>query len=285
MPEVVVPPVSTPAAVVPPAVTPPPAATPNWYDGAAAEDIGWIQNKGYKGVADMAQSARNLEKLMGVPQEQIIKLPAKYRNDDGSLLPEYRQALEKLGAPKEAKDYQIDVPKENGDPEMAEMLRKWAFSNGISKSAVEELPKMQIALMEGRMKLAKDNAEVAAKQADAVLKRDWGAAYEQNMNIAKEAARVIGFEQKTVDALHNSLGQAEAMKLFHKLGTQVGEGRFVQGGHTNTIMEPATAKAEIKNLSADTAFGKRLFSGDVEAKTRWDRLHQMAYPGEMQVGR
>jgi len=47
-----------------------------WYAGIADEGLrGYVQTKGFKDPGALAESYRNLEKLQGVPQERLLKLP------------------------------------------------------------------------------------------------------------------------------------------------------------------------------------------------------------------
>ena len=276
--ELVTPP-AAPAATTPPAATPPPAApAANWYDGASQDTIGWYQTKGYKSAVDVLESARNMEKLIGVPPERVIKLAEKLRDDSGNLTPEAKQIFERLGAPKEAKDYQIDIPKEFGDEKMAEQFKNLFHQEGVNKASAEKIVKTWNDYQANIAKANKEAFEANFKNQDQALRREWGQAYDQNVTIAKEAVRTIGIDAKAIDAVAAQLGHDKTMQLFHKLGAAVGEGRFVKGDSPNRVMEPTAAQHQIKELMKDSDFATRLGKGDSEARQRWDRLHQMAFP-------
>src|SRR5580693_1633942 len=95
------------------------AAAAPWYQGAGAdaETVGFWDNKGWskdapdKIAIEATKRARQLESHYGVPAEQLLKLP---RADAG---PEaWRSIHERLGAPKESKDYDFgDAGKDLGD--------------------------------------------------------------------------------------------------------------------------------------------------------------------------
>lgn len=286
-------PVTPPAATVVPPVTPPaatpspvtPEATKQWFDGASAENAGWIQNKGYKNNLDLIDAARNMEKLIGLPAERIIKTPEKMRDENGQLTADGRAIFESFfDAPKEAKDYDIEIPKEGADPKQAELFRKLFHEEGVPKATAAKLVREWNKYQGDQMAAFKADAEAKGKQADAVLKRDWGNAYEQNVNIAKEAARTLGVDEQTVNAMHHTLGAEKTLKLFHKMGTAVGEGRFVSGGGANALLTPAAAESQISALKNDMEFSKKFSAGDAEAVAKWTKLHQQAYPGQFNVG-
>ncbi len=284
------PPATPPAAPAASAATPPaapaasaatpPAAPVSWYEGASADLTGWVQNKGFKTPIDALESARNLEKLMGAPPERILKLADKMRGDDGKLTAEGRQIFERLGAPKEAKDYQIDIPKEFGDAKMAETFQGLFHEEGVAKASAERIVKQWNEYQNAQRTAMTEAQKEADRQAEQVLKRDWGQAYEQNTNIAKEAVRTLGLDEKSLNSLSRSLGHDKTMKLLQKLGASVGEGRFVQGGSANTVLEPSQAQYQIKELMKDRDFAGRLAKGDSEALSKWTRLHEMAAPGQ-----
>ena len=54
-----------------------PAAPADWTAGLPEEMKGYVQNKGFKDPSAVVESYRNFEKLMGVPQDRMIKLPEK----------------------------------------------------------------------------------------------------------------------------------------------------------------------------------------------------------------
>lgn len=267
------PPVTTPPAVTPP---PPPPVT-NWMDGFNEDQKGFALNKGYKGPADLLDSYRNLEKLAGAPQDRILKLPEK---TDG---PEMRAIWERLGAPKEAKDYEIPVAP-GADPKDVEAFSNACLKQGMTKQAVKGLL-ADVQATEQAKATARTAAQAAAFQAsEQKLKTDWGAALDQNTNLAKEAARILGFNEQQIQSISQQLGHDGAMKMFHKLSGGIREADFIGGRPVGTgILAPEQARTEIKALMSDREFSKKLSAGDREARSKWDMLHKQAYQGEVHI--
>lgn len=263
-------PVTPPADAKP--VTPP-AEPPPWTSSFNDDQKAFVLNKGYKGPADVIDSYRNLEKLHGVPAERLLKLP------ESMDTPEGRAIFERLGAPKEAKEYGLEAPK-GTDPKITETLTSAFHEAGITKTAAQKIMAKLVADQEARNAQALENAKAAVATGDLALKKDWGAAYEQNTNLAKEAARVLGMTEAQVNALGAGLGHEATMKLFHKLSGAVRESDFIGGRPPAGILAPEQAKSEIKNLRNDADFSRRLLSGETEAKQKWERLHQQAFVGE-----
>ncbi len=258
-------------------------AAPDWTSGFNEDLKGYIGNKGFKSPTELADSYRSLEKLRGVPQDRLLTLPERFYDDAGKLTAEGRAIREKIGAPKEAKDYNLLAPKEGADPKLLEHFRGVFHELGVPKADAEKITGSWNQYIEAQQTAAKEAAVQAFKDEQAKLTKDWGAAYEQNVNVAKEAIRTMGIDTKKIDAMSAILGHAEAMKFFHKLGTQVQEAPFINGSRGDKILEPANAKARIRELMKDQSFGKLLEKGDLEARATWDRLHQQAHVGEISV--
>src|SRR5258708_6406048 len=100
-----------PPAGTPPAGTPPASDKP-WHDGLAAEDVGYFQNRGWDKVdaktaaINAAKAHREAEKLIGAPADKIIRLP-----NDPNDAEAWRQVRLRLGAPKDAKEYDFSTVK------------------------------------------------------------------------------------------------------------------------------------------------------------------------------
>lgn len=250
------------------------AAAPSWTADLPPEHQTLVGHKQWSGPKDVVHAYANLEKMVGTPAEQLLKLPGDDKPE--SWAPIY----DRLGRPKEAKEYGIAVP-EGGDPKFAEAAAGWFHEQGLSK-------KQALGLAE---KWNGHVAEVTRQQTEAqqvknaaehkALTTEWGAAFEQNVGAAKNAAKSLGFDAKTIDALEGALGFAGVMKLMHGLGTKLGEAKFIAGQPApgfNGVMTPDQAKARITALKSDSDFARRLTMGDAVARAEWERLHQMAAP-------
>lgn len=234
---------------------------------------GYVQNKGFKSPKDVIESYRNFEKLRGVPQERLLALPENMNLST----PEGRAVFERLGAPKEAKDYKIEIPKENGDTKLADWFRDVAYKNGMTH---EQVAGLVGAWNESRSNAQKSMVEaltLKSQEQEANLKKEWGGAFDQNLNIAKAGAKAFGITDQQMDALEDSLGYDGALKLLHKFGVSTGEHQFHAGQPPKGgILTPLQARQKIQELSADAGFYNRLKTGDVAAKQEWERLNKMA---------
>lgn len=248
----------------------------DWNTGLTDEATkSWVTTKGYKDPAALAFAAMNQEKLLGVPADKIIKLPTDDKPES------WKPVWSRLGVPETADGYKLPVP-EGDKGEFAKQAAAWFHEANIPAAAAAKLAEKWNAFTADQAKAASDAAIAKGAEQHEALKKEWGAAYEQNLGIAKKAAAAFGWDQAKIDALQSALGYDGVMKFAHEIGTKVGEDGFVSGGGANPggVMTPAQAQSEIALLRKDADFTARLLKGDAEAKRKWDGLHKMAYPGE-----
>lgn len=244
----------------------------DWTVSLSEEQRGYVQNKGFKDPASVLDSYRNFEKLMGVPQDQILKLP---KADDAEG---WKGVYKKLGAPEKPDEYKF----EGGSPE----LSKWASENflnlGLTRKQGESLFS-GFSKYAQEMTQAKEN-EMAAKAAEEEisLKKEWGSNYEQNVKLAKQAAQKYGLSEQVIDSIEKGAGYSGVMKFLSEIGKTTAEDNFVGGNGKGAParMSPEAARQRINELKADSDFGMKLNAGDVNAKKEWDSLHLIAYSSD-----
>lgn len=273
----------------PAGVTTPPATTetvtPGAWTAGFNDDIkGYATAKGFKDAASVVDAYRNLEKFQGVPIERLMKLPERFADDKGVMTAEARQVYERLGAPKDAKGYEADklLPKEGGDPKFMEWFASTATELGLTKNQFEKIVRGVQDRNSADFKAQQEQGAQLLKDQQDALKKEWGAAHDNNIASVREGARRLGHDQAKIDSLERVMGYAETMKFYKQIGTAVGESAFVGGEkrNSNPALEPATAKAKIAELMSDRGFSSKINEGDRDAIGMLTRLHQEAYPGE-----
>lgn len=269
-----------PAAPAAPATPAAPAAQAPWYSTADADTVGWMETKGYKAdqltpeVALRAiQGHRNAEKYMGVPADQLIRLP---KGDDPKAM---EAVYDKLGRPADPSKYELKVP-DNADKGFVEWARGTFHKAGLNNAQANAITAEMFKFSETAAQ-AKAQADAQATQEGVkTLQKEWGSAFEQNTAIADRAAAAFGMDEKQLLGLKAAMGADGAMKFLHTIGTKLGEDQFVtgKGGGGFGAMTPAAAQAQIKTLQGDAEFRTKLVNGNADAKAQWERLHKMAYP-------
>jgi len=271
----------TPTPTPSPTPTPTPDPTPTaWHTGVAPEVLGFWQNKGLPlddaksfGVK-LTELYQNAEKFIGAPPDRLVKLPAVDAKPE-----EFRAYYERLGAPKEAKDYDLSAVT---DPVIGDSLRAIMHERGVSKDAASAIASSFAKALEA--KTATQTTLDAGKLAEerAALEKNWGgkdsSTYQYNHLQAMEGARRLGITPEAVKALESQLGYAGVMDAMRKIGAVRREDIFVQtpgGGPAGQVTTREGAMARKEELMGDKAWAARFTAGDAQARREYDQLNQM----------
>lgn len=257
-------------------------AGPDWASGFKDETKNYISQKGFKTPEALAESYRNLEVKLSSrpPEDRTVILPEKMEGDAA------RAVWERLGAPKEAKGYELPRDEKAPDPEFATWAESTFHGAGLTKSQAQSVASAYNERLSAQMKQQAEARSTALKQADATLQKEWGQHYETNVNLAKQGAKILGLDAQSLDLMEALQGRETLFKNLQKIGVSVGESNFVNGqpGATTTPMTADQANAEIQKLMRDQKFQKKFNKGDAEAMERWNTLNQLAAPGEKSFG-
>lgn len=254
-------------------------AATDWTSGLNDDLKGYVQTKGFKDTTAVLDSYRNLEKLMGAPKERLVRLPEKDDDAEG-----WSQVFERLGRPKEAKEYGIKAPAELGDAKFIETMQAAFHEAGLSKRQAEQIVGKWNEHMTGTITSNKEMYQAKLAEQEQTLKKEWGMAYEQNVKAGQRAAQMFGIDGATIDKLEETMGFAGVMKLMHQIGSKIGEDSFVSAdGKESSFsgsLTPEAARHRIDALKKDPDFAKKIADNNAEARAEWDRLHKFAYPAQ-----
>ena len=219
-------------------------AVTSWTDGLPDDARGYVENKGWKGPQDLLSSYQNLEKLRGVPEDRLLRLPDD-PSADGAMDPIYKV----LGRP-ETPDLYTNVLGDGFDAETFKAAATKAHELGISDKAFAG---MQEVMAEQAKAVAAKQEETAAAAFD-----QWKAANPDGYNNAARVMGELGMGEDQIAAM--LAGDKTAVYDFAaKVGSRTSEKPVVHGdeksdGFTHT---PASAKAKVAELMADDAFMKQ----------------------------
>ena len=209
-----------------------------WYDGVAGVDneiVGHWTNRGWhnKTPAEVALEAtkawKAAEKFVGVPAEQVIRVPKEASDEAG-----WNTVWTRLGKPADAKGYDFTAIKRadgtNLDADTEAFIRDQSFKLHLTKDAATAYANEWIKREDGAKSSAA--AETAAKliEEKAALAKNWGQNFEANKFVAGRAAAALGIDPETVTALENQVGYAKVMEMFRAIGARIGEDKFVMSG-------------------------------------------------------
>jgi hypothetical protein len=264
-----------------------------WYTGISAEALGVANNKGWKlddpkvAFETAALGYKSFETLRGIPADELVRVPkANAAADD---IKAFRQ---RLGVPKEAKDYDLSGLKFAGaelEPGFATALRTGLLEAGVTKDNAAAAIKPVLKWLEDSD--AEENAVLTGKvtKEKEDLDRSWGANKDKNEFIAKsylsKLANAAGVSAEEALAAWNALskvggiGAASAMKMLLAGGIATGEDRYVAGGggQENMPLSREGALARIDALKKDTGWQARYLKGGVKETQELHGLHVIAY--------
>jgi hypothetical protein len=248
------------------------ATSADWTAGLSENLRGYVQNKQFKDPAAVLDSYINLEKLIGVPKDRLLKLPEK------PDAPEWKDVYSRLGKPPTAAEYKIQAT--NGNEDFAKWAQETFHGLNLTKEQGEKLAAKWDEYGTNALK-AKELASLqAVEEENNSLKKEWGMAFDKNINTAKAAVREFGLESETIDKLQDALGYAGVMKFLNQVGAKLGESEYVSGGNSSKdfgVMTPEAAKNRIQTLRGDKDFVTRYVNNEFKAKEEMARLHKMAY--------
>jgi hypothetical protein len=255
------------------------AAANPWKDsiaGLSEDDRGYVETKGFSDLTATLSSYRNLETLIGVPKDEILRIPK-----DGD--PELMKAVHaKLGVPADVAGYKDAVITPEGqDPKFRESVLPIFHKANISVDQARVFTDEWNTLMATEAAAAETDYgnQLAAEKVE--LGKEWGNAYEDKMLQGKHAMEEFGIPSEVIGAIEKQIGFAKTLKVFAKIGAALGEADFVgEGGGSGDSMTPAAAAAELKSLKADPMWVTKYTNGDAAAKATMDKLQRMMNPGE-----
>lgn len=254
--------------------TPPPDTS--WMDGLGDDVKGFVANKAWKEPKDVVESYRNLEKMLGAKGRTV---PA---DDDAEG---WNKLYNELGRPEKAEDYKFDLPEEY-NPALVKFYQEAAHKAGMTKKQADGF---LMAYMDFentvREEMAKQQ-DVKVMAAQQELKQEWGAKYDENINLALRGAKTLGLEQAEILALESAMGQTKFAKVFQQIG-QALCAEDVTPTQTQSsggfgVRTPAQAQARIDELLSNPEYSKAYLNGDPHKMREMSALYEQVSAGRGQ---
>lgn len=262
----------------------PSAGAQPWYSGFDQETIGWMENRGLtkldekSALENTVKGFRNAEKYVGVPHEQLLRVPDWDKADKVEL----DQFFNKLGRPADPKEYNLPVP--DGLPrDFADWASTIFHDVGLNSRQGQKIAEKWNEYMFEMAAKDMEAQKQAVAQQERELRAEWGSAYEKEVSSAKKAAQGLGLKPEQIDALEDALGFSGVMKMMSDIGKKIGEDSFVNGEGGSGgfgVMTPAAARARIDQLQRDKEWTAKYLSGNVQARAEMEGLMKMAYPSQ-----
>lgn len=258
------------------------ASNGEWFSTIGDESVRtWVQSKGFKDSTAVAESAYNLEKLIGFDKAGRTLVVPK---DDAT--PEERAAFyQKLGAPANADGYK--VPEALAADPVVKEFRDVALKSGMLPKQFEEAVGFITAKAQT---MNTERQQAAAAQSDqdmTALKTEWGQGYDKQVEMAKRAAtsfipaKDAAERGEIMTKIEGAIGTGAMMRLFAKIGEGLGEHAAHSSGDAGNFdsLTPAQAKGRIEALKSDKEWSTAYLKGDKIKIAEMERLTKAAYPG------
>lgn len=212
----------------------------------------------HKTTEDLARSLVAAESRLGVPADQLIRLPSKPE--------EFADVYRKLGAPESPEGYKVELPEQatEADKALAQRFTKTMFDQGpfppaMVKAAVDFINGETLAADE-----ALATAEASRKaEGEALLKKELGAAYDPDFKAVGKMLADSGIEGLADELDLTGQGDNPKLLLFlHKVMEGRSESQSIEGNNSGTgaagAPTPGQAKAARLNLENDPTKGAAL---------------------------
>ncbi len=274
-----------------PAATPAAAGAPapngaggesKWYQQVLKdpENQGLAELKRWGSPDDAFTSYRNLERLKGVPEHELLRIP-RADADEATW-----EAFHAKLRPEKPDQYDLGelAPKE-GQTDLRPLAHKYGLTQRQVKGLASELQQLTSAQLEQQaaQRAASADADVAT------LKSEWGPEYDANIAAAQRAAKHLGWDDATMDKLEQALGTKATLELAARLGRGLREDGMPGQTQTNGSaaaepfgLTPQAAQVRLKQMQADPAFTARLYSPDqavrLKAMDERAKVLALAYP-------
>lgn len=251
--------------------------------GLDTESLGFVQTKGYKTPADLVGAYRGAEKLLGVPADQVIKLPQGEFNQQVFN----ETVANRLGRPTNAADYKLPVPP-GGNPAEGAEAAQWFHDLGLTTRQAQALAeKYNGKMQQTQQQLAQTNAAEDTRQV-AALKGEWGQNFDKNTAIVDRAAEAFGMKAEQIAGLKKAMGAKAAMEFLHNIGTRLPtDDSWVNGTGQRTGftggMSVDQARARKTELQTNKGWVTKFNSGDTDARAEMSRLNQILSPGTVTI--
>lgn len=248
----------------------------NWRDTLpddlkAEPSLGTIHD-----LSSLAKSYVNAQKMIG--QDKVV-IPGKHATKE-----DWQAVYQKLGLPKEFKDYKVDLPEGHGlDNGFIERFTKRAFEQGVMPTAAKEILAGYIEDYKEALGGSEEASKKMREEGFANLDKEWGEKYKSN-RLAIQLL-VNDFADDTDKKYLNDSGLIDDpgfWRLAAKIGGTLKEGELKGQLPRNEFdaKDPATAEREINTIYADAKhpYNDKSHPNHKAAVADMSKLFSQAYP-------
>ena len=230
-------------------------------------------------VSSLAKGYVHAQHMIGSDK---VAIPAKDASEE--VMSEF---YNKLGRPETAKGYEMpteNMPEVPISEELSGAFFEEAHRIGLNGQQAAALIRWQAEQAEQGLVQGQQNHEMALEKASDSMRKEFGKAYDEKMDMAKGAAKQFGGDELMALLDSTGLGNEPALiKAFANIGKAIASDEIIGGGGRQGFMvSPSEAKTQISQLKRDPDFMKSYQDsgsiGHVEAAAEMNKLFNLAHP-------
>ncbi len=259
---------------MPDPVVTPGTQTDTWYAGLAEPIKAHITNRGHDkeepavAAAKLAEAHFAAQKLIGVPPEQVVRLP---KDATDPSYPDVYKRVSALGAPKEPAGYTLE-----GIPEAtATQVRALATKLGLPVHVAAELAAGLVSDANAAAAATKAASDTAVAAMQATMRATMGANYDLNMFKLQKVGEALGWDKAMLDGLQTQVGGDKLINALLTLGDKMGEAPTLRGPVGGGPLNMTRDQAVLRKAEIMTAAQGRKFT-DAELADAQKELVQLA---------
>ena len=239
---------------------PPVDTSGKWYSAVNESHHGYIENKGWQSMDAVLESYTNLEKMRGIPENELVRIPSTPESDG------WAEVYNRLGRPESADQYNIEGL---DDGDFGSWFKNSVHEAGLSNQQAAQLAKQYDTFATEQQNAANEKMQQESAVAMDELRNQWGRDAEANFEMAARGAKFLGLDQEKMTVLEREWGTKFLMETALNAGRKLSEGEFVTSDSitaANARPTQAEAQAKYKAMNADPEFRKRLLSDDPKVR-------------------
>ena len=203
-----------------------------WYESLGLDDEAkaFLAKTGYTDARSAVKSFIAAEKKLGIPPDRLLRLP---EGSPAQNPEDFAEIFKALGLPDDAKGY--DLHGVDGVFDFTDDAEKAAVAEGLHKAGILPhqaqaiLETVYAPLMQAQMERTDAQIREAYEKGEAALKAEWGAKYEDNLNLASAVAAKLPEDFRERLAASGLNNDPVMIKLLAELGEAKTESQGLPG--------------------------------------------------------
>tara|TARA_R110000787_G_scaffold89802_4_gene189965 strand:- start:4961 stop:5854 length:894 start_codon:yes stop_codon:yes gene_type:complete len=236
-----------------------------------------VSAKGWKSADDVLKSYVNLEKQIGTDKVTLPQGDEDLSEWDG---------WEKLGTPKTADEYDLNVPQgfEQYETDLSDWFREEAHKAKLPASMAQKLHDSYVQKMMDSQTSVNVEQQRQVEDWNGELKKEYGGAYDERVGLARRALRSFGSDELSNLMNTSGLGNhPEMIRAFSRIGAELSSGQQFkdseQSGQFGTT--PDMAKEQIAQIRANPALYDTSHSENKILNNKLTQLTEVAYGNDV----